>query len=93
MPRAVSRYAAGGISLEGDDIGGTWSGSTPAVAETCVARFPVTTTVEVFFNPSNPTESTLAPPGRVVEAILWAIAALLAAAAFAAGSVRGLISP
>lgn len=93
VPRIVYRYDAGGISLEGDDIGGTWSASTPAVAEKYVARFPVNATVEVLFNPSNATESTLAPPGRTVEMILWAIAALLAAAAVAAGSVGGFISP
>ena len=93
VPRIVYRYDAGGISLEGDDIGGTWSASTPAVAEKYVARFPVNATVEVYFNPSNATESTLAPPGRTVEVILWAIAMLLTAAAVAAGSVGSIISP
>jgi hypothetical protein len=94
VPRIVYRYEAGGIALEGDDMGGTWSSSTPAVARKYTARYPVDGAVEVFFNPSNTTESTLRPPGRTVELVLWAIAAaLLAAAVLAARLGSGLISP
>jgi hypothetical protein len=94
VPRIVYRYEAGGIALQGDDIGGTWSGSTPAVARKYTARYPLDAAVEVFFNPDNTTESTLAPPGRTVELVLWAFAAaLLAAAVLAAHAAPGVISP
>jgi hypothetical protein len=94
VPRIVYRYEAGGIPLDGDDIGGTWSSSTPAVARKYTARYPVDAAVEVFFNPDNTTESTLAPPGRTVELVLWAIAAaLLGAAVLAARVTPGVISP
>ena len=61
VPRIVYRYSAGGNSFDADDIGGAWSGNTPATAETYVARFPLNATVAVWFNPRNPTESTLSP--------------------------------
>jgi hypothetical protein len=94
VPRVVYQYDAGGILLQGDDIGGTWRGTTPAVAATYTARFPLNMVVEVFFNPRNTTESTLAPPGRVVELVLWAIAAvLLAAGALVARLGPGVMSP
>jgi Protein of unknown function (DUF3592) len=92
VPRIVYRYDADGRSFEGDDIGGAWSGSTPAIAQKTVARFPLDTAVTVFFNPGNPTESTLAPGVGYIEIVLWTVAALLAAAAVAADIVPGLIS-
>jgi hypothetical protein len=87
VPRIVYRYSAGGNSYDGDDIGGTWSSNTPATAETYVARFPLDATVAVWFNPGNPTESTLSPGAGTTRIVLWAIAALLAAAALAAAKI------
>ena len=87
VPRIVYRYSAGGNSFDGDDIGGAWSSSAPATAETYVARFPVNATVAVWFNPRNPTKSTLGPGAGTTRIVLWAIAVLLAAAALAAAKV------
>jgi hypothetical protein len=89
VPRIVYRYTAGGTSFDGDNIGGTWSGPTPATAETYVTRFPLGTSVAVFFNPANPTESTLDPSTGYLRMILWAIAALFAMASFAAARISG----
>jgi hypothetical protein len=91
MPRIVYRYDAGGHPFEGDDVGTIVGGGTPATAEKTVARFPVNSPVTVFFNPANPTQSTLAPGTGYLEIALWMIAALLAAAALTVDLVPGLI--
>jgi hypothetical protein len=87
MPRIVYQFDAGGVSLQGDSIGATSGGNTPATASKYVARFPVDAAVVVFFNPQNPVESTLDPGGGYIELALWAIASLLMAAAFAAAGL------
>jgi hypothetical protein len=41
--------------------------------------------VKVFYNPLDPTQSTLKPAGRTFVLVLWLLAAGLAGASFAAG--------
>ena len=88
VPRIVYQYDAGGISLQGDNIGATSSGGTPAIAARYVARFPVDAAIVVFFNPHNPVGSTLDPGGVYVELAVWAIAGTFAAAALVAAGLE-----
>ena len=81
LPRIVYRYDAGGQPYEGDDVGAIVGGGTPAAAEKTVARFPLASPVTVFFNPANPTQSTLVPGTGYLEIVLWTVAALLATVA------------
>ena len=84
-PRVVYAYEIGGHSFEGDDIGWTVSSNTPSAAEKTVRRFPLKAQVRVSYDPADPAQSTVAPPGRALAAIMWLIAALLALAAYAIG--------
>ncbi len=77
-PRIVYSYQAGGNAFEGDNIGWSGSANTPALAEKYVGRYPLHAEVQVFYNPDDPTRSTLAPTGGAL-----ALAFLLAAAVFA----------
>jgi hypothetical protein len=61
------------------------SGNTPSAAEKTVRRYPVKAQVQVSYDPDDPAQSTIAPPGRALAAIMWLIAALLAVAAYAIG--------
>lgn len=81
VPRVVYTYAVDGQSFAGDDIGATGSANTPAYAEKTIKRFALQAPVEVFYDPQDPTQSTLAPPGAIVPLVLWLIAAALAGAA------------
>jgi hypothetical protein len=85
VPRVVYAYEVDGNSFEGDDVGWTVSGNTPSAAEKTVRRFPLSSQVQVSYDPDDPTQSTIAPPGATLPMILWLIAALLAFAAYAIG--------
>jgi hypothetical protein len=41
--------------------------------------------VQVFYDPDDPTQSTVAPPGGLLGWVTWSIAAALAFAGFSAG--------
>jgi hypothetical protein len=83
--RIVYAYEVGGNSFEGDDIGWSVGADKPSVAEKYVRRYPLQSSVQVFYNPDDPTQSTLAPSGTVFALVLWLIAAAVAFAAFAVG--------
>jgi hypothetical protein len=85
LPRIVYAYEVGGNSFEGDDIGWSVSASKPSVAEKYVRRYPLQSPVQVFYNPADPTQSTLAASGTTVALVLWLIAAAMAFAAVAVG--------
>jgi hypothetical protein len=74
-----------GNSFEGDNTGTSGSANTPAFAEKYIKRYPLQTSVQVFYDPKDPTQSTLVLPGRMISLALWLIAAVLAGAAYAAG--------
>jgi hypothetical protein len=84
-PRIVYVYEVGGNSFEGDDIGWSASANKPSIAEKYVMRYPLQSPVQVFYNPDDPTQSTLKPSGTMVALVLWLIALALAFAAFAIG--------
>jgi hypothetical protein len=85
VPRIVFTYQVDGTSFKGDNIGWSGSASTPALAEKYVKRYALQAPVEVFYNPQDPTKSTLAPGGGTIALVLWLITALLAGSAFTAG--------
>jgi Protein of unknown function (DUF3592) len=84
-PRIVYSYQADGNSFEGDNIGWSGSAGTPALAEKYVRRFPLHAEVQVFYNPDDPTRSTLAPTGGLLALGFLAAAAVFAFAAFGVG--------
>jgi Protein of unknown function (DUF3592) len=83
VPRVIYTYLVDGDAFEGDNIGWSGSASTPSLAEKYVKRFAVQTPVEVFYNPQDPTQSTLAPAGRTLALILWTLAVCFVGAAAA----------
>jgi hypothetical protein len=85
VPRVVYSYQVDGNTFEGDNIGWSGSASTPGYAEKTIKRFAPQTPVQVFYNPQDPTQSTLKPAGGAFAVVLWLIAALLAGAAVTAG--------
>lgn len=85
VPRLVYSYQVGGNSFEGDNSGWSGSASTPSYAEKAIKRYAPQTMVKVFYNPLDPTQSTLKPAGRTFALVLWLLAAGLAIASFAAG--------
>jgi hypothetical protein len=85
VPRIIYTYQVDGNSFEGDNTGTSGSANTPAFAEKYVKRYPLQTPVQVFYDPKDPTQSTLALPGKMLPLALWLIAAVLAGAAYAAG--------
>ncbi len=89
VSRVVYKYDVGGNSYQGDNAGTAVSSNTPALAAKYVARFPLNTMVDVAFNPAVPTESTLDPGTGYLGIVLWTIAALFAAAAFAVTKITG----
>ena len=84
-PRIVYAYQVGGNTFEGDNIGTSGCSNTPSLAERYVRRYPLQMPVQVFYDPNDPTQSTLALPGQAIPLALWVIAALLGGAAYAAG--------
>jgi hypothetical protein len=85
VPRIVFTYQVDRNSFEGDNVGWSGSASTPALAEKYVKRYALQAPVDVFYNPQDPTQSTLAPGGGMIAGLLWLLAAILAGAAIAAG--------
>jgi hypothetical protein len=85
VPRVVYTYQVGGNSFEGDNIGWSGSASSPSYAEKTIKRFALQTPVQVFYNPQDPTQSTLKPAGAVFAIVLWLLAMLIAGAAYVAG--------
>jgi hypothetical protein len=82
VPRIVYTFAVDGISFDGNKIGWSGSASTPAYAEKAIKRFPLQTPVTVFYNPQDPTQSTLTLAGGMFAVVLWLLAAIMAGAAF-----------
>ncbi len=95
VPRIVYTYQVGGNTFEGDNCGWSGSASTPSYAERAIKRYAPETMVRVFYNPLDPTQSTLKPAGRAFALVLWLLAAGLASASFAAAKLlsvtQGLI--
>jgi hypothetical protein len=85
VPRIVYAYEVGGHSLEGDNIGWSTSGNRRSVAEKYVKRYPPGSRVQVFYNPVDPAEATLSPSMGILPLVLWAVAGVMAFAAFAVG--------
>jgi hypothetical protein len=85
VPRVVYSYRVDGNTFEGDNIGWSGSASTPAYAEKAIKRFALQTPVQVFYNPQDPTQSTLKPAGGAFAVVLWLISVLFAGAAIAVG--------
>jgi len=85
VPRIVYAYEVDGNAFQGDNIGWSSSANTPAVAEKQVKRFPLQTQVQVFYDPDDPTQSTLAPPRGLLALVFWAIAVAFAFGAYAVG--------
>ena len=85
QPRIVYSYTVDGNTFQGDDIGWSSSASRPSVAEKYVRRFPPQSPVQVFYNPDDPTQATLAVAGSTLSAVLWSLAAALVLAAIATG--------
>ena len=83
FPRVVYAYTAGGQGWQGDSIGWTVSNSTPDAAKKIVARFPLDSKVDVFFDPDDESVSTLDRGGSIIRWILLAGALLFACAALA----------
>jgi hypothetical protein len=84
VPRIVYTYQVDGISFDGDKVGWSGSASTPAYAEKAIKRFPLQTPVTVFYNPQDPTQSSLSVAGGTLTKVLWLVAAVFAVAAFTA---------
>jgi uncharacterized protein DUF3592 len=89
VSRVVYKYDVGGNSYQGDNTGTAVGSNTPALAAKYVARFPLNAMVDVAFNPAVPTESTLDPSTGYIGIVLWTLAALFAAAAFATTKITG----
>ncbi len=85
VPRVVYTYQVDGNSFEGDNIGWSDSASTPTFAEKTIKRYALQTPVQVFYNPQDPTQSTLALAGGLFALVLWLLSAVLAGAAVVAG--------
>src|SRR5665213_210861 len=85
VPRVVYTYQVEGNSFEGDNIGWSGSASTTSYAEKVIKRFALQMPVQVFYNPLDPTQSTLKPAGAMFAIVLWLLAVLFAGASFAAG--------
>lgn len=83
LPRVTYAYQVDGNSYQGDNIGWSGSASTPSLAEKYVKRFALQMPVEVFYNPLDVTQSTLAPAGRTLAVMLWTIGIGFVGAAFA----------
>lgn len=85
VPRIVYSYEADGHSFEGDDIGWSSSANRPSVVEKDVKRYPLQTQVQVYYNPDDPAEATLAPTVGMLALIPWFVAGAFALAAYAVG--------
>jgi hypothetical protein len=72
FPRVIYAYGSGGQTWQGDNIGWTVSNSTPDAAQKIVARFPLESKVEVFFDPDDESVSTLDRGGSTVRWVLLA---------------------
>ena len=91
VPRVVFEFAVEGVNYRGDNIGAIVSASTPGPATKCIARFPVKTRVDVFYNPDAPTECALDIRVGYAPLILRLLAAGIAFGALAlAGWIPGL---
>ena len=82
-PRVVYRYAVGQDVFQGDNVGSVVSSSNAKGPNKAVARHAVGSRVKVFFNPENPTESTIAPRVGLLPPIFWLLAVGVALAALA----------
>ena len=83
FPRVVYAYDSGGQTWQGDKIGWTVSNSTPDAAQKIVARFPLESKVEVFFDPDDESVSTLDRGGSKIRWVLLAGAFLFGCGALA----------
>jgi hypothetical protein len=83
FPRVVYAYGSGGQTWQGDNIGWTVSNSTPDAAQKIVARFPMESKVEVFFDPDDESVSTLDRGGSKIRWVLLAGAFLFGCGALA----------
>ncbi|MDB5650155.1 MAG: hypothetical protein JWL62_1675 [Hyphomicrobiales bacterium] len=83
FPRVVYAYESGGQTWQGDTIGWTVSNSTPDAAQKIVARFPMESKVEVFFDPDDESVSTLDRGGSKIRWVLLAGALLFGCGALA----------
>lgn len=83
FPRVIYAYGSGGQTWQGDNIGWTVSNGTPDAAQKIVARFPMESKVEVFFDPNDESVSTLDRGGSKIRWVLLAGALLFGCAALA----------
>lgn len=83
FPRVIYSYSSGGQTWQGDNIGWTVSSDTQDAAQKIVARFPMESAVEVFFDPADESVSTLNRGGSIIRWVLLAAAIVFAGAALA----------
>jgi Protein of unknown function (DUF3592) len=83
FPRVGYAYSSGGQSWQGDNIGWTISNGSPDAAQKIVARFPLESKVEVFFDPDDESISTLARGSSRIRWLLLAAGFLFGCAALA----------
>jgi hypothetical protein len=83
FPRVVYSYGSDGQTWQGDNIGWTVSNSTPDAADKIVARFPMESKVEVFFDPNDESVSTLDRGGSKIRWVLLGGAVLFGCGALA----------
>ena len=91
VPHVVYKYVVGGEEFRGDNVGSITTSGNPNGPAKFVARFPLASRVDVFYNPDVTTKSTLSPSVGHIPAIIWMLAgAFLFAAAAMAGFVPSL---
>ena len=86
-PRVIYQFKVGDNVFQGDNVGMISASSNPKGPQKFVARYPLRSRVGVFYDPENPTDSTLKPGIFWLPLLLWAFAALPLAAAVAAAGV------
>lgn len=78
-PQVIYRYLAHGNRYESKRLhfGDTVGYSGPGPAEKILTRYPVGTSITVYYNPDNPAEATLSPKTGWATTVYWLIAILL----------------
>jgi Protein of unknown function (DUF3592) len=92
VPRVTYQFEIGGVAYRGDALSGTLGAQDKQRAQKTIARFAANAPVVVFYNPQNPSESSLSTSAGYLVVALWAIAAALALAAYLLARGHGAAS-
>jgi Protein of unknown function (DUF3592) len=82
VPRVMYQFEVDGVAYQGDALSGTIGAQDKQRAERTIAKFAPNAPVVVFYNPQNPSESSLSTSGGYLVIALWTIAAVLTLAAY-----------